>query len=108
MPDRIADVIDPNYLIPVEVIRDWAAASNCAADVFVATGLPIAGDGGTMNLDAHLHLWEGPDDNDDYACVQVTAAGATAYKDMDANACDWSTRPAKGQVAYLIGVTFVK
>ncbi len=61
-----------------------------------------------MHLDVHLHLWEGPDDDNDFACVQVTAAGATAYKDMDANTCDWGSRPAKGKVSYLIGVTFVK
>ena len=108
MPDRIADVIDPNFLIPVYVNRDWAAASNAAIDIFVATGIPIAGEGVSMNLDTHIHLWEGPDDTDDLACVQVTAAGAAAYKDMDGDTCDWDSRPAKGQVAYIIGITFVK
>ena len=108
MPDRIADVISPNYLIPVYVHRDWAAASNCAIDVFVATGLPIAGEGVSMNLDTHIHLWEGPDDSDDLASLHVTTAGVASYKDMDANTCDWSSDPPKGSIVYIIGITFVK
>ncbi len=108
MPDRISDVIDPAYLIPVYISHDWAAPSNAAIDMFAATGLPIAGEGNNINLDSHVHLWEGPGDEDDYACLYITAAGAAAYKDMDANACDWASRPAKGQTAYIIGITFVK
>ena len=108
MPDRIADVIDPNYLIPVYVYRDWAAASNCAIDVFIATGLPIAGEGVSMNLNTHVHLWEGPDDSDDLACLHVTAAGTATWEDMDGDGCDFSSDPPKGSIAYIIGITFVK
>lgn len=108
MPDRIADVIDPNYMIPVYVERGWASASNCAVDVFIATGLPIAGEGVSMNLDTYVHFWEGPDDSDDLACLKVAAAGTASYVDMDADACDWSSDPPKGSIAYIIGITFVK
>ena len=99
MGDRIADVFDTNYLIPVYVRRDWAAASNAASDIFTATGIPIAGEGVTMNLDSYFSLWEGPDDNDDFACVHVTTAGVAAYKDLDADTCDWASRPTKGQTS---------
>ena len=107
-PARITVNENITYFIPVYVERDWAAAANAAADIFVATGMPIAGGTISMNLDTHVHLWEGPDDINDYACVQVTAAGASAYNDMDGNTADWSSRPAKGQIAYIIGITFVK
>lgn len=108
MPDRIANVIDLAYLIPVYISRDWAAPTNAAVDVLAATGIAIAGEGNNMNLDIHVHLWEGPGDEDDYVCLFVPAAGAAVYKDMDADACDWASRPSKGQTAYIIGITFVK
>lgn len=108
MPDRVSGITSPVMLIPVKVLEDWGTASNAALDIFRIIKMPIAGGGAGMNLDTFVHLWEGPDDDNDFACLKVTSAGVASWADMDNDLCDFSSAPAKGSTVYIIGVTFVK
>ena len=104
----------PTYFIPLYVFQNWDDGPDSAAqDIFTATGIPVVGEAVSMNLDMYFHIWEGPEDSDDFGCLCVTGVddaspGTVSWVDMDAAACSLSSFPAYNQVVYIIGISLLE
>ena len=113
MGNRITLSSSPTYFIPVAVNEKWLAGPEFVAiDLFIATGIPIVGENVTINLNIFFHIWEGPDDPDDFGCLKVTCAdneapGTASWTDMDGAACSLSSFPYYNKVVYIIGISML-
>ena len=113
MGKRISLETVPTYFIPIYVNEKWLDPDNVAQDIFTATWIPIMGEAITLNLDIYFHIWEGPDDPDDFGCLCVTGVddgdpGTVSWVDMDGAACSLSTFPYYNKTVYIIGISMLE
>ena len=113
MGNRITLDTLPTYFIPVYVNLNWIDPANVAHDIFTATGIPIVGETITLSIDVYFHIWEGPQDSDDFGCLCITGVddgdpGTVSWDDMDGAACSLSSFPNYNEVVYIIGISLLE
>lgn len=97
------NAIDPHGSILVT--GDWAAASQAWSDVSAAWGLICPPLSSPVRF-LHVHLWEGPADNDDYGQLTVSGlfGGGVSASWSDGTSNHNFTSPPISGVAYIIGI----
>ena len=100
---RIQPTSLPAYFIPIGVTKDWSAPLNAGLDIHTATGFPIIGEPIGIIYDLYFELWDGYDDDDNYASLKfVVSANTFEYKDIMGSAASWTSAPESGNAAYLL------
>jgi len=100
---RIQPTSLPAFFIPIGVTKDWSTPLNAGLDIHAATGFPIIGEPIGIIYDLYFELWDGYDDDDNYASLKFDVSAYTfEYKDIMGSAASWTSAPESGDAAYLL------